>query len=190
MLLGQLLAALAADGVAPDVAHADLVREIGPRAVSSAVLLRLARAGQEGIEVARAAAVLGDGTKGTAIAALTGLPPERVAEATGALARAEILRPEAPLGFVHPLVRDAVYHELPPAERELRHARAAQALIDAGEDREEVASHLLLAGPRGEAWVADLLHEAGRPRWTRGRPRARWPICEGRSRSRRLTRPG
>jgi hypothetical protein len=34
---------------------------------------------------------------------------------------AQILRSEPPLAFVHPLVRDAVYHELSPAERELRH---------------------------------------------------------------------
>ncbi len=162
LLLGQLLAALAADGVSPDAGNADLVREVGPRAVSSAVLLRLARVGREGIDVARAAAVLGEGGRVPVIASLTGLPEARVAEATGALARAEILRPELPLGFVHPLVRDAVYHELPPGERELRHARAAEALVAAGGEREEVASHLLLTGPRGEPWVAELLHEEGR----------------------------
>ena len=35
LLLGQLLAALAADGVSPDARNADLVREVGPRAVSA-----------------------------------------------------------------------------------------------------------------------------------------------------------
>ena len=44
--------------------------------------------------------------------------------------RAEILRADEPLGFVHPLVRDAVYFELPAARRGLEHARAAR-LLDA-----------------------------------------------------------
>ncbi len=168
LLLGQLLAALAADGVSPDARNAELVREVGPRAVSSAVLLRLARVGNEAIEVARAVSVLGEDARLPVIAALAGLDEPRVAEATGALARAEILRPDPPLGFVHPLVRDAVYHELPPGERELRHSRAARAMLDAGGEREEVASHLLLTAPRGEVWVAKLLHEAGRSAMHKG----------------------
>ena len=45
--------------------------------------------------------------------------------ATRELVRAEILRPEPPLGFVHPLVQAAVYHDLAPGERELSHERAA-----------------------------------------------------------------
>ena len=35
------------------------------------------------------------------------------------LARAEIVRQEPPLGFVHPLLGDAVYRDIPAAEREL-----------------------------------------------------------------------
>jgi DNA-binding CsgD family transcriptional regulator len=168
LLLGQLLAALAADGVSPEAGNADLVREVGPRAVSSAVLLRLSRVGNDAIEVARAVSVLGEDARLPAIAALTGLDEAVVADATGALARVEILKPDPPLGFVHPLVRDAVYHELPPGERELRHGRAARALLDAGGEREEVASHLLLTAPRGEAWVAELLHDAGRSAMPKG----------------------
>ena len=55
-----------------------------------------------------------------------------MAGATRALVHAEILRPEPPLGFVHPLVRDAVYHELTPAERALQHERAARVLREHG----------------------------------------------------------
>ena len=74
---------------------------------------------------------------------------------------AEILRAEPPLGFVHALVRDAVYHDLSVAERELRHERAAKALADLGAAPEVVAGHLLLVPSRGEPWVADVLREAG-----------------------------
>ena len=60
-------------------------------------------------EVARAAAVLGDGASLPVVAALAGLAEDRTAEALAALARAEIVSDEQPLAFVHPLVRDAVY---------------------------------------------------------------------------------
>ena len=51
-----------------------------------------------------------------------------MARAAGELARADILRAETPLGFVHPLVRDAVYLDMPAGERELQHGRAAEVL--------------------------------------------------------------
>ena len=59
---------------------------------------------------------------------LTGLDEATVARATGELARVEILRREPPLGFVHPLVLEAVYREQSPGERQLAHARAAALL--------------------------------------------------------------
>ena len=63
-----------------------------------------------------------------AVATVAQTDEQRVAAAARALAGAEILRAEPPLGFVHPLVRDAVYHDLAAAERELLHERAAKAL--------------------------------------------------------------
>ncbi|MEA2450027.1 MAG: hypothetical protein QOG63_1959, partial [Thermoleophilaceae bacterium] len=162
LLLRQLLTALSADGISPDAAHADVVREIGQGAVSRSVLLRLERLGRETTEVARAVAVLGESAEQPAIAALAGLDEQRVAEASAALARAEILRPERPPGFVHPLVRDAVYHELPTPERELRHARAARILADLAAPAERVAAHLLMVPPRAEPWISDLLQSAAR----------------------------
>ncbi|UUY05496.1 AAA family ATPase [Svornostia abyssi] len=119
LLLRQLLIALAADGVHPRESESAKVREIAPRAVSRTVLLRLARLTPQAAAVARAVAVLGDQAVPSVVASLTGLEAQEVADATGALIRAEILRPDQPLGFVHPLVRDAVYQEVPPAEREL-----------------------------------------------------------------------
>ena len=59
--LRQLMNALETDGVSPTPPHADVVREIGPRAVSRSVLLRLARLPGEAAAVARAVAVLGEG---------------------------------------------------------------------------------------------------------------------------------
>ncbi len=170
LLLRQLLIALAADGVAPQADQVEMVRQIAPRAVSRTVLLRLARLSPDASSVARAVAVLGDQAAPTMVSRLAGLEAHDVAEATGALIRAEILRPEPPLDFVHPLVRDAVYQEVPPAERELLHAAAADVLRGAGAPPQQVATQLLLAPPRGEAWVVDTLVEAGRDAVSRGAP--------------------
>src|SRR6185295_4665728 len=170
LLLRQLLTALEADHVRPDAGHAGVVLEIGPRAVSRTVIMRLARLSEDAIAVARAVAVLTESATLPAVAALTGLSEARVADATGTLARAEILRREAPIAFVHALVRDAVYLELPLGERELQHERAARVLLDAGAPPEQVAAHLLTAPRRGQVWVAEQLREAGRAAVTRGAP--------------------
>ena len=144
------------------------MRDIGPRAVSRTVLVRLARLPADAVGVARAVAVLGDSADLANVAALTELSERPVAEATAALARADILRPEAPLGFVHPLVRDAVYRDLAPAQRELLHAAAAAVLRDAGAPVEQVAAQLLAAPRRGEAWAGEALRDAGRLAVARG----------------------
>ncbi len=168
LLVQELLKAFAAEGVAPVAANARLIGDVGPRAASRAVLLRLARLPAEAASVARAVAVLGDGAELGAVARLAGLDPKVAAEATGALAGVEILRPEPPLGFVHPLVRDAVYLELPPGERELEHARAAELLRDAGAPAEQVAAQLLHTPRTGVEWAADVLERAGRSAAAKG----------------------
>src|SRR3954468_16378054 len=170
LLLRQLLTALEPDRVAPDAEHAHVVRDIGQGAVSRSVLLRLERLGAETTAVARAVAVLGEHADLPAIGALAGIDEQHVANASAALARAEILRPERPLGFVHPLVRDAVYPHLPLGERELQHARAARILSDTGAPPEQVAAHLLAVPRRGEEWVSELLQIAARDAMRKAAP--------------------
>jgi DNA-binding SARP family transcriptional activator/DNA-binding CsgD family transcriptional regulator len=170
LLLRQLLSALEADGVEPDAAHAGVVGDIGQGAVSRSVLLRLARLGPETTAVARAVAVLGEHADLPAIGSLAGIDEQAVAAASAALARAEILRPDRPLGFVHPLVRDAVYHDLPLGERELQHTRAAHILSDLAAPAEQVAAHLLAVPRRGERWVSDLLQAAAQDAMRKAAP--------------------
>jgi DNA-binding CsgD family transcriptional regulator len=168
LLLYELLRALEAEGIAPTERNVDVVSDLGPRAASRAVLLRLARLSDEAAGVARAVAVLGEGTELWAVAELSGLDEQSAAEATGALARAEILRPDPPLGFVHPLVRDAVYLELSPGDRELQHARAAELMHVQQLPAEQISAHLLVApGVEGE-WVAEALEAAARAALSRG----------------------
>jgi DNA-binding CsgD family transcriptional regulator len=168
LLLRQLLSSLEADGVAPEAGQERAVQEVGPRAVSRTVLRRLHRLPDEAAVVAQALAVLGEGAQLSLVAALAALDEPAVADATAALARAEILRAETPLGFVHPLVRDAVYHDVAPGERELRHAQAARLLVEASASAEEVATQLLACPGRGQEWVVDVLREAAASARSRG----------------------
>jgi tetratricopeptide (TPR) repeat protein len=168
LLLRELLRAMQAENIRPDAAHADAIGQVRPRAVSRTVLLRLSRLSSDAVVVARAVALLGSGATLPATAALASLDESRVADATRALVAAEILRPEAPLGFVHALVRDAVYHELSVSERALEHERAGKVLAGLGAAPEVVASHLLLVPARADPWVADVLREAGSVATRRG----------------------
>jgi DNA-binding CsgD family transcriptional regulator len=168
LLVRQLLRALEAEGVRPEASSAGLVREIGPSAVARTVLLRLARLPAETLAVARAVAVLGEHAGDQAVSTLAGVDDAQLAAAGAALARAEILRPEPPLAFVHALVRDAIYRELPHGERALWHARAAEILRTQGAPVNQVAAQLLNVPPHGDADVAALLHDAGRAAFARG----------------------
>ena len=170
LLLRHVLTALAEDGVRPTAAGAVAVRGIGSRAVSRTVLLRLSRLHEEAAAVARAVAILGESSKLPTVAALTGLGEDAVARAAGDLARADILRPEPPLGFVHPLVRDAVYLDVPAGERELQHGRAADVLAAAQAAEEEIAAQLVHAPRRGDAQAVERLRAAARQAVRRGGP--------------------
>jgi DNA-binding CsgD family transcriptional regulator len=162
LLLRELLGMLLGEGVAPTAANVGAVKTMGPSAVARSVMFRLSRLAPADIEVAKAVAVLSDGASVADIAALTGLDEATVARATGDLARVEILRREPPLGFVHPLILEAVYREQSPGERQLAHARAAELLHNRGASAEEVATHLLATAPAGDTEVVELLREAGR----------------------------
>jgi DNA-binding CsgD family transcriptional regulator len=162
LLLRELLGMLLGEGIAPTAANVGAVTTMGPSAVARSVMFRLSRLEPAEIEVAKAVAVLSDGASVADLAALTGLDEPTVARATGELARVEILRREPPLGFVHPLVLEAVYREQSPGERQLAHARAAELLRARGASHEEIATHLLATAPAGDEEVVEMLREAGR----------------------------
>jgi DNA-binding CsgD family transcriptional regulator len=168
LLLHELLKAIQVEGAAPTAENAGIVSELGPRAASRAVLLRLSRLSPEANAVARAAAILDEGFDVPTLAALASVDESVAARATGELSQAEILRPSQPLGFVHPLIRAAIYQEIPPGERELSHAAAARLLADAGAPAERIASHLLEVPPRGDEWVAATVRRAARTSMQKG----------------------
>lgn len=168
LLVDRLLGVLRDASVSPTAAEVPAVRRVGARAVSRIVLARLSGLSEDARAVARAVAVLGDGTPLPLVAGLTGLSEPRVAAVTAELSRVEIFRTDPQVGFVHPLIRDAVYHGHSPGERELAHRRAARLLAARHGPVDEVASHLLATSPRGDRWVVGILEQAARSARRRG----------------------
>jgi DNA-binding SARP family transcriptional activator/DNA-binding CsgD family transcriptional regulator len=170
LLLRQVLRALEADKIRPDASHADTVTAIGSRAIASLVLMRLARLPTQAATVARAIAILGDKSELPTVAQLCELSEQETASAVADLVRTELIRDEYPLSFVHPLIRDAIYNDVPAGLRQLHHDRAARALHAVKAPVEKVAAHLLQVPVRGDQWVVDVLRKAGGIAADRGAP--------------------
>jgi DNA-binding CsgD family transcriptional regulator len=159
-LLRELAASLRADGIGPGQEAADQVAGLGPRSVARAVALRVAGLGPAAGELARAAAILGDGAQLRHAAALAGVALADAAAAADELASIGIFEPGTPLRFVHPIVRTAVHDDIPQAGRGLRHAEAAQLLAADGADLDAVCAHLLVCEPAGSREVVERLRTA------------------------------
>jgi DNA-binding CsgD family transcriptional regulator len=169
-LLRELAASVRADGLGPDGPGADRVAVVGPRPVARSVTLRVARLGPAAAALAQAAAILGDDTELGHAAVLAGLAPPDAAQAAGQLTGIGILEAGTPLRFAHPVVRTALYDDIGPAERGVRHGHAARLLADAGADPQRVCAHLLACEPAGSAAAVGLLRAAAATALGRGAP--------------------
>jgi DNA-binding CsgD family transcriptional regulator len=169
-LLRELIQQLRADGIAPGGEAAARVAALGPRSVALAVALRVGRLGPAAGELARAAAVLGDGAELRHAAALAGVGLAEAATAADGLAGIGVFEPGTPLRFVHPIVRTAVHEDIPQAGRGLRHAEAARLLAAEGADLDAVCAHLLVCEPAGSAEVVERLRAAAARAVGRGAP--------------------
>src|SRR5581483_1709794 len=160
LLLRELLRTLAAEDVVPSSASVATVERLAPDAVTRSVRVRLARLPDEAARLARAVAVLGDRAPRDHAAAVAKIERRDVAPAAAALARVDLLRPEPPFSFVHPLVRNAVYERIPLHDRALAHAEASELLRELHAPTEQVAAQLLLAPPEAVAGAVEVLRQA------------------------------
>jgi DNA-binding NarL/FixJ family response regulator len=167
-LLRELLEQLRGEGVAPSADQAAAVARITPASVSRSVLLRLSQLDADSRELANAVAIIGDCGVADA-AALAGITGERAAIAADALSHAGVLRPGSPLGFVHPIVREVIYWELPALQRARRHRDAAVLLAKGGDDR-RAATQLLETEPEGDEEVVEQLERAADAALAEGAP--------------------
>jgi DNA-binding CsgD family transcriptional regulator len=170
LLLGELAVELAMREVEPDDANADAVHALAPESLSAAVLVRLRRLGEGAPELARAVAVLGDDAELRHAAALADLPAERAVQLADSLMGAGLLRREPGLSFMHPVVRLAIYSDLPDFERAEAHRHAAGILMAEGAPLERLAPHLLAGRPDGDPRAVEVLLEAGQRALAGGAP--------------------
>jgi len=161
MLLGELAVELAMRDVEPADENAGIVHELAPESLAAGVLVRLRRLGKGAPELARAAAVLGDGAELRHAATLAELPIERAVQLADSLMGAGVLRRARRLSFVHPVVRVAIDADRPELERAEAHRRAAGFLMAEGAPVERVAPHLLAGRPDGDPRAVEVLLEEG-----------------------------
>ncbi len=171
LMLRQLARSLQAENTEPTAANADNVRRAAHRALARTVLARVGRYSPQAIELSRAIAVLGDTATIPQAAQLAGLTEEEVEPAWSELVDAEILRRNQ-LSFVHALVRDAIYFDIPEPGRIALHARAARVLDATGSTPERVASQLAFTPPSADAWATEIMVQAGDAALSRGAPDA------------------
>jgi predicted ATPase len=163
--LHELLIELRSRGLDPDTSIERELSRVAPPSVLRAVLRRLDRLPDDGAaSLARAAAVLGDGATLRHAAGLAELEPTAAVAALDALAAAELLAPGEPLRFLHPLVRGAIYSDIPAARRAHDHARAARLLAADELAPDVVALHLLHAPRTADAQTVMLRAAAERAR--------------------------
>jgi DNA-binding CsgD family transcriptional regulator len=152
-------------------ARLDGLEGAGVDSIARDVVARVARLGPDAAALASAAAVLGDRASLRQVATLAGVDADEAPRAADALAQAAILRLEGDgLRFAHPVARQSVYFDLPPAQRASDHATAASILHDEGASADVVASQLLLGERSGAGWAVAALRAAAADANRQGAP--------------------
>ena len=177
-LLEELMHALGDDARLPDEDAAARVRTLGPSSIGHAVLGRLATMGPDALALARAVAVLEVDADLGAAATLAELDVAPAQMAADALVDAHVFASERPLRFAHPILRQAVYSDLPLGRRSVEHHRAARVLEARGADLDRVVVHLLATDPAGDETVVERLRAAAERALARGAPDAAAVLLE------------
>jgi DNA-binding CsgD family transcriptional regulator len=168
--LRELVLETARQEIEPVADEADRVGTLGPRTISSATLVRLARLPEPAAALAQMVCILGLDAEVRHAAALAEVDMKSAEGAADALAAAGILEPHRPLNFIHPVVGAAIYADMAEGVRSQAHARAADRLADKDEDLGAVGSHLLLVDPAADETVRGRLERAADEALARGAP--------------------
>ncbi|MCW3063508.1 MAG: transcriptional regulator, LuxR family [Solirubrobacterales bacterium] len=169
-LLRCLLEDLCDHGVIPSAVTRATVAGRQSEAMSRAILARVGRLPTVAGELASAIALFGAPCSLGDAAALAGLDEDTAAEAADALAARNMIAESEPLEFVHPIVRTAIYEEIPSHRRVRWHGRAARLLDEREAPTQEIAVHLLAVEPRAEPAVTGILCSAATAALDMGAP--------------------
>lgn len=169
-LLVELVAELGQGDKPADQLDPGAVRGLASPRLAAAVLMRIGRIGPAAPAIARAAATLGERASIAQAAELAGVDAAEGRDLARQLVEAGILDGLEPLRFVHPLVQDAIYEEIPAGGRAVLHAGAAKLLARTNADPESIAAHLLASDPAGDAEAVTVLRAAAATALSRGAP--------------------
>jgi DNA-binding CsgD family transcriptional regulator len=159
-LVAELLNEAVARGLTPTPTTAEDVGAIVPRGVANAVLLRVARLPPPAGVLVRVLSVLGDGAQIGDAGQLAGLAGADVDGAIAGLVSAGVIEPGTPIRFTHPIVRQAIYDDILPAERERLH-HSAWCVLDARRaPLPQVAAHVMQTQPAADQDATALLRSA------------------------------
>jgi tetratricopeptide (TPR) repeat protein len=167
LYLTELVAALARSSslTVTEAGAAELTGGSAPGSLSAAIADRLGFVGRPVREVLRAAALLGVDFAVPDLAIVLGRSvPDLIPAVDEACAVGVLAESGHGLGFRHPLIRAALYDEMPAPVRAAWHRDAGRALAEAGAPPDRVARQMLRAvdGPGSasepmDAWMLDWL---------------------------------
>ena len=169
-LVRELVSALRSEEIAPTRESVPHVDAVGPRAVAQAILRRVAQLPPAATELARAIAVLSADVSLHRAVELAEIEHAEGVTAADALIAMSVLAPGQPLDFVHPVVREAIYEDIPATARAAAHARAADLLAAEHAELDAIAAHLLLTEPAAHVDTIARLREASQAAARRGAP--------------------
>lgn len=150
LLVAELVRALAVGRVQPVAERVRELARLGGSAVGNTLRVRLIEVGPDAAQLARSAALLGDGAPLPVACELAELAPSTAQTAARRLREAQVIAPGEQVAFVHPLISEALRGSIEPLAAAREHARAAVALQRAGLPDAQVASHLLQAPPAAD----------------------------------------
>jgi predicted ATPase len=157
---------------APIAEHARAdVESLGAEVVLRSVTRSLGALAPAAAKLAQALAILGDGVELELAARLAELDIDDAQAAARGLRDSAILALGESPAFAHPVIRAAIYKQV-PGDARVAHARAARLLIEAGAGVDDVALQLLRALPGAEPRACELLRAAADSALARGAPEA------------------
>jgi DNA-binding CsgD family transcriptional regulator len=171
-MLAELVRTLVEREVDPIAEQVEFLQKLAPEGVTRLVLARLLRLPARAAKVARWLAVLGDDSDSRLVAELAELDREELHRTADALRSSAILDEGSNLRFVHPLVRNAIYADMPAGQRVEAHSRAAAAMRAHDVDAEQIATQLLAGEARGERVTVETLLEVAERSLATGAPRS------------------
>ena len=169
-LVSELLTELRLRDVRPTAGTVQAAYDVHSAGVSRAVVGRLLPLPESATRVARALAILGGAGAADLIAALAGVELHQALAGVDALAGADIAAATRPPRLLHDIVRAAIYADVPLAERDAAHLRAARLLAARDAAPDHVASHVLALAPDANDWVVAALQGAAQDALARGAP--------------------